>query len=290
VGNSSISGDFSYENEDFVLESVGNITLKVIFTPDDEENYSKKEINVETIVEKRKISVVFDRLLYKQYDGTKNIELPSFTYSGILNNEVTISGTLVAELDGAYVSNEIGVTLKGITVIGEKKDFYYIESNEHTARIFPSSLEKQGENKTIIFLSEGIYIDINSSLKVISQDNNSKIDKNYTALKEYKYEIYSDEKVNDINSNIEVIMNVSDSLMKTRRLAIYELTQDGVYKELEYNYSNGVMKFSINNNSKIVFATRNIEYGLIFIFSGVLLFYFIFMIIYRCKNSKIKEY
>ena len=90
-----------------------------------------------------------------------------------------------------------------------------------------------------------------------------------------------------INSKYKVSMLLDESIIDNERLKVYEY--DGIeYKELEYAYSNGKIYFSINSNSEIVFATRNIEYHLIIIFGGILLFSFAFITISYVKNSKIK--
>lgn len=290
VGNSSILGNFSFENENLVLNDVGNIELKIVFTPSDVENFNKKEILFETNVEKRRVTIIFDRLLYKQYDGTKEIDLPSYTYSGIINNEVEIEGNLVGTLEASYISDEVNVELSGLTIVGEKKDCYYLETSDYVAKIFPKILEKKGANETILILADNIYINLDSSLKIEVKEETKKIDRNYATFKIYNYDIYNGENKLDIDSDIVVSMKIDKNIMDTKRLKIFELTSEGKYQELEYRYSDDKINFTMNSNSKLVFATNNIEYSLIIIFSGVILFYLIFIMFYRFKNSKIKEY
>ena len=92
----------------------------------------------------------------------------------------------------------------------------------------------------------------------------------------------------DINSDYRVIMNIDESIVNRERFHLFELTSDGEYKEIKYSYSDNKISFAIKSDSCVIFATRNIEYNLIMLFSGILLFYLLFIIVYRIKNSRIK--
>ena len=48
--------------------------------------------------------------------------------------------------------------------------------------------------------------------------------------------------------------------------------------------------FKMDSTSSLVLSTRDIEYHFIILFSAILIFSLIFVIVYRLKNSKIKEY
>lgn len=285
--SNGVEGEFSFYNSEMVLDSVGEVNLEIVFIPLNSSEV--KKINYVGIVEKRKISIAFDAPIYKQYDGNDNIVLPTFSYVGILNNEVEVVGELIGKLSATYVSEDIAITLSGVEIVGDKKDCYYLDLFEHTARIYPSILEKSGVNETFITLDENVYVDISYSLKVEPKMVNSKILNKYTAFESYSYEVYSHNNVKqDVDGNFDIKMKINDKITVMERLAIFELTKEGKYKKLEYSIHDGYIHTSIESGSQLVFATRDIEYHFIIFFSGVLIFYFLFVIVYRLKNSRIK--
>lgn len=284
--SSEVEGEFSFYNKEIVLDRVGEIELEIIFVPKDSNEV--KKISYNAIVEKREISIFFFSPIYKQYDGSDNIKLPAYTYQGIINEEVSIQGGLRGKLTATYVSEDIPIILSGIEIVGDKKDCYYLDLLEHSARVYPSTLNKSGVNETQIIIDEGVYVDIGYSLKVEEQNKQEKINDKYTGFKVYKYDVYSYNNVLlEINSEYQVKMVIDEDIKNKERLALFEVTKDGEYKKLNYNIKDSEIHFTIDSNSKVVFATRNIEYHFILLCTSILIFYAVFIVVYRCKNSKI---
>jgi hypothetical protein len=113
------------------------------------------------------------------------------------------------------------------------------------------------------------------------------IDKKYTGFKEYKYLVYSHNNVLlDVEGDFQVKMEIDKEIEKMERFYVFELTKSGEYKKIEYNIEDGHISFIIQSDSSVVFATRNIEYHFIILFASVLLFYLVFIIVYRWKHSR----
>lgn len=288
IAHSDIEGSFVFSDPSIVLDNVGNIELSIQFRAKNIE-YTEN-ITFLSVVSPRKISVVFERPIYKQYNGDTSIQLPTHEYAGIINDEVSVEGVLNGELLGSYVGEGIGVVLSGIEVIGEKKDCYYIDLTEHSARIYPSVLEKDGENHTKIFLENDMYVDIGYSLKVVETEIKAPVGDKYTSFVKYEYLVYNhNNSILEFTDKYKISMKVNDEILKNERLGVFELDKNGEYSELEYQIADGVISFEINRESSIVFATRNIEYNLILIFSAFLLVIFTFIGVYRIINVKRKN-
>lgn len=289
-GNSEgVEGTFYFYNQEYVLDTVGEIELEIFFVA---KNSSEvKSITVTKEVLPKKISVWFENPLYKQYDGLSTLNLPNYSYVGIINNEVSVEGTLIGNVTATYVGDAIPVVLSGVTIVGEKSDCYYLDLLEHNARIYPSVLEKNGENASKITLDKDVYVDISYSLNVKKDNGNELIDNKYTSFAKYSYEVYdyNNEKIN-VSGKYDILMKIDEDVMNKERLKVFELTKDGEYKELVYTYRNGEIHFKMDSTSSLVLSTRDIEYHFIILFSAILIFSLIFVIVYRLKNSKIKEY
>lgn len=283
IGKSDgVEGEFSFANSDMVLTQIGEIVLEINFKPNDSNEI--KKINFTGIVERRKIDIVFDSLIYKQYDGTDSIALPKYSYAGIINNEVSVEGDLTARLSASYVSKDIPIILGGVEIVGEKRYCYYIDFLEYTGTIYPSVLEKPGVNATEITLDQDVFVNVDYNLRVLEYENNTSIDKKYTGFNMYQYGVYDhNNRPIDVSGSFDVVMNLNDNVVKKERLALFELTSTGEYKKLDYNINDGRIYFSIANDSSVIFATRNIEYRLIMLFVAVLGMYLLFLIAYRIK-------
>lgn len=285
-GNSNgVEGVFTFADKDRILSTVGEIELEVLFIPKDSNSIVK--INYLGIVEKRKISVVFDSPIYKQYDGNTSIDLPRHSYKGILHNEVTVEGVLLATLSASYVSEGIPVILSGIEIVGEKKDYYYLDLLGHYARISPSKLEKEGSLATTIYLDKNVYVDVGYILRVNSKEESKRINDTYTSFKTYTYNVYShNNTLLTVAGTLDIYTKVEKGLLDKERLALFELTKDGEYKQLDYSINGEYLNVKIAGGSAIVFATRNIEYHFIVLFSFLLLCYGIFIVVYRLSKTK----
>jgi len=286
-----VPGYFSFHNGNSIIDSIGEQTYEVVFTPDDLNNYSSKKVSVTTNVSKRRIFIIFASPLYKQYDGTTNISLPQYSLSGILNEEVSVAGSLNAVLEAGYVGEGIGVILSGLSIEGDKSEYYYIDFLGHSARISPSTLEKSGENATIITLEKDVYVDVVYSLKVVMENVNEIVKDKYTSFLKYSYKVYNhNNQYLAVDGKFKVSMDIEEEILNKERLQVYELTSDGEYKELSYVYKNNKIVFEIDNDSSLVFTTRNIEYELIILFIGILIFSGIILLLYRYKNNRTKDY
>jgi len=287
-GNSDVEGEFSFYNQEMVLEDIGEIELEIVFIPKDSSNIKKININAEVL--KRKVYVVFDTPIYKQYNGLASIELPNYHYEGIIDDEVTIEGELYATLQATYVGEGIPLVLSGVNIVGEKSDCYELDLFEHSARVYPSFLEKEGENATKIELEKDVYVDVGYRLKVVKEDVENLVNEKYTSFLKFSYDVYSYNNVKlNIDSKYDISMKIDESVLNVERLEVFELMSNGEYKELEYTYKDGIIFFEIESDSSLVFATRNIEYQFIILFCLILIFSFIFIVVYRIKNSRIKE-
>ena len=151
-------------------------------------------------------------------------------------------------------------------------------------------LEKEGSNATQINLDKDVYVDTKYSLVVNVSDDNTSIDSKYTSFKKIEYIVYNHNNVElDVKGNYKVSMSVRSEDVNKYRFTLFELTNTGEYKEIEYTYKNGKIEFNIDSTSKVIFATRDIEYHFIYLFSGVLFFSLLFIIVYRVKHSRMKE-
>ena len=117
-----------------------------------------------------------------------------------------------------------------------------------------------------------------------------RIDNKYSSFKKIEYLVYNHNNVKlDVKGNFKVKMNVSNEDAGRDRFTVFELTSDGEYKQIGHTYKEGYLEFTIASNSQVVFATRDIEYNVIFLFNAVLLISLCFVIVYRIKHSRIKE-
>lgn len=288
-GTTDIQGEFSFEHEDDKINDVGQTSVDIIFTPQDT-RYPIKKLTINAVIEQRKISVVFDSLLHKQYDGTTNLQLPEYRYDGILNDEVSIVGDLKATLESGYVGETVLVDFSGIEIQGTKKDFYYLDLENHTARIYPSTLQNYGHNATTIMLDDDVFVDIGYSLKVDKKDVNENIENLYTSFAKYDYVVYNHKGiVENVDGQYKVTMNLSNDIMNMKRLELFELTNSGEYKELNYTYKDGKISFSIDSHSSFVLATRDIEYKFIWLFSSILFIYACAIVVSKVRNEKVKS-
>lgn len=289
-GNSSIEGSFSFYNSDIILDSVGNVNIEVLFVPSDLDNYDVKKINVLSYVSRRKIEIIFNGVIRKQYDGLSSINLPAYSYEGIIDDEVSVVGNLKGELKGIYVGEDIGIVLSGVEIVGEKKDCYYLDLLEHRGHVYPSTLEKEGENATKITLDKNVYVDTRYRLQVSVNEEVKKINSDYSSFKKFNYNVYNHNNVKiDVEGKFNVMMIANKEDINNERFALFELTRDGEYRQIDYDYHDGKLIFEIDSDSSVVFTTRNIEYDLLILFGGILLFSLVFVIVYAIKNSKMKE-
>ena len=293
VKSQNIEGTFMFSHPDRIVNSAGTISVWVTFIPKDTATYGNGvSMPVSAYVAKRNIEVIFNSPIYKRYDGTDSIVLPEYEYAGILYSDITensigVVGELVAKYSGSYVAEEVGVILSGISIEGPKKDCYNLVLTGHTGRIHPAYVRDVSNNVSIEF-DENVYVDVLATVRVKKEADNKDVNKDYTSFMLYDFSIYdhNNEKL-DVGGNYSVQLRVDKHLIETERLEIFELNKNNEYIKLDYTYNEGVMVFVIKADSQIVFTTRDVEYNIIFVLSGILVFSFVFVVFNWVKISKI---
>ena len=100
VKTQTIPGTFKYAFPNDIAMKTGQITIAVDFVPLDE-SYMGIRLFPKAIVEKRPINILFDSMIYKQYDGTDKVNLPDYIYDGILEgDDVSVVGDLSVKYSG----------------------------------------------------------------------------------------------------------------------------------------------------------------------------------------------
>ena len=129
-------------------------------------------------VAKKNIEIIFDSPIYKRYDGTEQVDLPQHSYIGIINNEVTVVGDLQGSFNGSYVAEEVGITLSGVVLEGEKKDCYTLVLTGHYGRIHPSYVNDVSNSVSIEF-GENVYVDVMATVNMKNIFETKKVNKLY---------------------------------------------------------------------------------------------------------------
>lgn len=271
IGEQSVPGEVFFQHPDRIVNTAGEYTVWVTFSPTDKVTYGNGvSIPVITNVAKKNIEVIFDSPIYKRYDGTENVDLPTHSYLGIINNEVTVVGDLQGKFNGSYVAEEVGITLSGIILEGEKKDCYNLVLTGHYGRIHPAYVHDVS-NRVSIEFSENVYVDVLATVDMKKVDESNDVNRLYTSFMSYEFSVYDHNNQQlHVQGNYKVGLKIDASIFETERLQVFELNSNNEYKELSYTYNNGVMKFEMDPESRIVFTTRDVEYGYIILFCGVL--------------------
>jgi hypothetical protein len=91
IKEQSIPGELFFQHPERTINSAGEYTVWITFIPEDKATYGNGvSIPFVANVAKKNIEIIFDSPIYKRYDGTENIDLPTYSYIGIINNEITI--------------------------------------------------------------------------------------------------------------------------------------------------------------------------------------------------------
>ena len=271
IKEQSEPGTFVIACPDDVVNQTGIIFIGVNFIPDNE-GYPSEYFQVEVEIKAIDVIIVFDSLIYKQHDGSDVAILPGYSLDGIIHDSVSVEGKLEGRYETTLVSDNIPITLSGISLKGDYSGAYNLILTGHTGRIHPSYLQDVA-NRVTLDLDENVFISGNYNLNVKQEDDNHNIIDKYTSFSKTSFAVYdqTNRKI-EIDGKYKATYKIDKEIMAKERLAIFELDENNNYKELEYIYSNGVLYFEIDTSSSVVFATRNIEYHYIALFSGILLF------------------
>jgi len=180
-GESSVEGVFSWKNERNTF-SVGKHSETVIFTPNDS-NYGSVEIEVDFIVNKRRVYIKFENEVRKLYDGNNSIILPNYIVGGIVDKTVYLKGTLSGSLNSVLIG-ENELILEGVELEGENKENYFLDLNGFTGSVYPKWVEKQIGVKNRVDLEDN-YVPFDSDVYVDKVENSSIKKKNYKIKEVY---------------------------------------------------------------------------------------------------------
>lgn len=284
-GVSSVPGVFSWKNENDILEA-GTISQKVIFTPSNNE-LNAKEFEVNVTIHPRRVYLSFQNDLYKQYDGSNVLRLPEYIVNGILGSEIFVRGNLVANLDSAFVGENINVTLSGIELVGEKKNNYYLDLGGFKATVYPKFIEMFGSVKNRIDFNNHTYVSMHSVIYVNEIDVSLEKE-GYKIVKEYEVKVKNDNLDIDIKDNVKVKIKIDN--FNDKGLVLYNYYNQQ-YEELDYVYEDGYLIYKCNGLGVLVLAEEIIDYKWMFITFGIMFFIlFIIFVIYivfkLLKNKK----
>ena len=289
VKKQTIPGEFVYLYPNDVVNRTGIINIGINFIPQDRDTYGTSYMSVEVEIRAIDVVIVFDSPIYKQHDGTDFAPLPEYSINGIIHDSVSVVGELVGKYSTTLVSDDIPIILSGISLEGEYSGAYNLILDGHTGRIHPSYLQDVA-NRVTLDLDENVFISGNYNLNLKKENTNDLINEKYTAFSKYGFIVYDqNNRQLDIQGNYKVALKIDEKIVKKERIALFELDENNNYKELEYTYEGGILYCNIDTNSEVVFATRNIEYHFIILFSGILLFSLGFVVVYVIKNSKINK-
>lgn len=290
-GSANTKGTFLWKNESEILES-GIHERTVVFTPSNS-NYDTKEFNLQFKVNKKKITLSFERKLQKQYDGTNTLELPNYLIKGIIDKDTYISGIASATVENILVGENIPLTITGLSIIGDHKDNYYLDIDNFTADICPKYIEKAGQEK-IIFDDNKTFMPTNSTLVIKEQQSN--ISKKGYSLKAY-YDIHLENNHQIIDENpgkVTLKLKINNSLLKSRRIHLFNYA-NGQYEELKYEISDdGYISYDANFLGSLVIMKKNYNFTWLYVIISLtfttLLIVLLTELLKNKKTNKIKKY
>ena len=179
IKEQSVPGEVFFQHPDRIVNTAGEYTVWVTFKPTDVNAYGNGiSIPFVADVAKKNIEIIFDSPIYKRYDGTEQVDLPQHSYIGIINNEVTVVGDLQGSFNGSYVAEEVGITLSGVVLEGEKKDCYTLVLTGHYGRIHPSYVNDVSNSVSIEF-GENVYVDVMATVNMKNIFETKKVNKLY---------------------------------------------------------------------------------------------------------------
>lgn len=285
-GSANVDGKFTFEDVLAVVDA-GNHSVNVVFTPSDS-SYAPVTFPINIKINKRKVDVVFEREIFKLYDGTNNIKLPSYVIVGIIDEDVYVSGNLEGVLDSILVGENIGVELQGLQLEGEKKENYSLELDGFKATIYPKYLEKFSDSHNRVEFS-GDCVPVNSLLYIDKIDDLN-ID-GYKVLDAYNIYVKSYNQIVEVRGLIKTKLVVEN--FDAKKVKVLSCDNYLKCREIDYKYNDGYLSYSDNGINKIVLAEKiyNYDYIWLILASVVGVSFVIYVIVYKVKHkSKIKKY
>ena len=234
----------------------------------------------------------FERDLYKQYDTSTSLTLPGYTINGIIGKSVYVRGTLVANLDSAFVGENINVNLNGLELVGEGKENYYLDLSSFKATVYPKFIEMFGLVKNRIDFSENTYVSMYSVIHV-NEANVNLQKEGCKVVKAYNIEVKNGDNVIDIGEKVTVKVKVDN--FDDEGLILYNY-YNGQYEKMDYAYEDGYLIYSSNGLGIIVLCEEITDYTWMFVTFGIILFVLILVaVVYAiCKllknRKKINKY
>ena len=285
-GSANVDGVFKFKDSELMLDA-GNHSVEVIFISN-EEPQKELIINVNITVHKKRVYIKFLEALYKQYDDSREILLPSYIVSGIRSNEnVYVSGRLKGILDSAFVTNNANVILDGIELKGERKDNYYLDLDGFKASVYPREIENLFNDKNRIEFSSNIYVPINSVINVRKLDDISLVNEGYQIKDIYDVYLTSDSSRVDVNGRVKIKIKIDEEVFSYARLEVFNYYNNKYEKISDYEYKDGYFIYEVSSLGQLVFAQRQINYNWIYyLLAYLLLSFMIYFVLKLVKNRK----
>ena len=283
-GSANTKGTFLWKNE-LEIANIGIHERTAIFIPSSTD-YNTIEFNLSFKVNKRKVTLNFEKEIQKQYDGTNILKLPNYIIKGIIDDDTYVTGIASATTESILVGENIPITIEGLTIIGNHKDSYYLDINNLTANICPKYIEKVGQGK-ITFNNKLAYVSPYATLIVNKIDAN--ISKRDYYLKSY-YEIYleSNHQKIDINTgNITLKLKVDNTILKSKRIHMFNYVNNQ-YEEVKYTINDdGYITYTANNLGSLVIMKKKLDFTWLYIIlSFIILVLSMILFINLAKNKK----
>lgn len=265
-GVSSVSGTFNWENENVVLEA-GVSNQKVIFTPFNSE-LEIREIEIAVTVNPRRVFPKFEKSLYKQYDNSTLLKLPAYTVQGIIDKNVYVKGILSANLESAFVGENIKVNLSGLELVGDKKDNYYLDLTGFLANVYPRFIEMFGNVKNRVDFSENTYVPMHAIIH-ISEPTIDLKQEGHKIIKGYDIQLRNGNEVIDVKDKIKVKIKIEN--FDGKRISLYNYYNE-TYEKIDYVYEDGYLIYESHGLGVLVLSKVVIDYTWMFITFGIVLF------------------
>lgn len=285
-GVSSVEGIYTWKDENKVLD-VGEHEETVIFTSVNGETI---EFNVDINVIPKRVYIEFENDLKKQYDGNDCISNVVYVVKGVIDSNVYVKGEISVKLDSVFVGVDIGVDVSGLSLEGEGKENYYLDLSGFVATIYPNQIEKFGNEKNKVVFSDGVYVPVNSILRIEEENLNLEI-KDHEIKKVYRLDVISEGLKVDVDKKITVKLKIDENDLNYKRLVVYNY-YNGSYTPVDYEYSNGQLVYSCVGLGSLVIASENYNYTWVYIISIIFMIMIcaVVFVVYRKKYNRIQRY
>lgn len=285
-GKANVEGAFSWANGEQLLE-VGEHSVEVIFSAD-EVSYSPVSFFVNITVNKRRVYIKFEDEIHKQYDDTRDIDLPNYIVGGIRKGDnVYVNGKLKGTLESGLVASNTNVFLSGIELVGEKKDNYYLDLSGFSAKVYPKYIEKLIGDKNRVQLDKNMYVPVNTSIFIEEVGKETLKKDNYKIINSYDIYLASEGKRIDVDKTITVKVKISEGNFDYERLHVYNYYNNSYEEILDYKYEGGYLTYTSSSLGQLVFAQKELNFWWVYLLCSLLVVsLFSFLIILILKNRK----